>query len=126
MVDYAVSVSVSEQPAMENTGTVGSIRLEFILQSVEEGGVHNSVQPVQPGTGTLPVFRAGAALQQRLVGVVLDAGVQRQAVLAVDELPQQLGQQGRFLDVVLGLAEGDSQGAGLAAQLLQGAAVVGL
>ena len=67
----------------------------------------------------------GVALQQRLVGVALHVGVQRQPVLAVDELPHQPGQHGRFLDAVLGLAKDYAQGAGLSAQRLQGAAVVG-
>ena len=68
----------------------------------------------------------GVALQQRLVGVALHVGAELQPVLAVDQLPHQAGQHGRFLDTVLGLTEDDAQGAGLAAQCLQGAAVVGL
>ena len=69
-----------------------------------------SRREILPGAG---LYVLGVALHQRLVGVALHVGVHRQPVLAVDELPDQPGQHGRFLDPVLGLAENDSQGARL-------------
>ena len=66
----------------------------------------------------------GVALQQRFVGVALHVGAELQPVLAVDQLPHQPGQHGRFLDAVLGFAEDDAQGSGLSAQRLQRAPVV--
>ena len=90
---------------------------------VHDGPDQRARREVLPGAG---LHVLGVALQQRLVGVALHVGAELQPVLAVDELPHQPGQHGRFLDSVLGLAEDDAQGAGLLAQRLQGAAVVGL
>ena len=76
-----------------------------------------------PGSG-LDVL--GVTFQQRLVGVALDVGAERQPGLAVDEVLHQPCQHGRFLDFIPSPVEDDPKSAGLTAKRFQGAAVVGL
>ena len=51
----------------------------------------------------------GVLLEQPLVGVALDVGVERQPALAVDQVDDQPAQLGRVLDPVLRLAEDDAE-----------------
>jgi hypothetical protein len=48
-------------------------------------------------------------LEQTLIGVALDVGVEREPGLAVDQVDDQPAQRGRVLDPVLRLAEDDAQ-----------------
>ena len=68
----------------------------------------------------------GVLLEQPLVGVALDVGVERQPRLAVDQVDDQAAQLGGILDPVLRLAEDDAEHARLPAELGQEVAVVDL
>jgi len=68
----------------------------------------------------------GVLLEQPLVGVAFDVGVERRPGLLVDEVDDQPAQLGGVLDLVLRLAEDDAQHPRLLAQRLQGVPVVRL
>ena len=110
-----------EQEAAGAAGGVADRSVGFGAHHVDDGLDQRARREVLPGAG-LDVL--GVALQQRLVGVALDVGAEGQPVFAVDQLLDEPGQHGRFLNLVLGLAENHPQRSGLAAQRLQGAAVV--
>ena len=59
----------------------------------------------------------GVPLKQRLVGVALDVGAERQPGLAVDEVLHQTRQHGRFLDFIPGPVEDDPKRARLSAKV---------
>jgi len=68
----------------------------------------------------------GVLLQQPLVGVALDVGVEGCPPLAVDQVGDEALQLGRILDLVLGLAEDDPEHSRLAPQRLQRVPVLAL
>ena len=112
-----------QQEAAGAAGRVADRVVGAWAHHVHDGPDQRARREVLPGAG---LHILGVALQQRLVGVALHVGINGQPVLAVDQFLYQPGQQGRILDSVDGLAKNNAQGAGLLAQNLQGAPVVGL
>jgi hypothetical protein len=67
----------------------------------------------------------GVAFEQTLVGVALDIGVEREPALVVDQVPDEAGELGGVLDLVLGLLEDDAEHARLLAERFEDVAVLG-
>ena len=66
-----------------------------------------------------PLVSCGVLLQQPLVGVALHVGVERDPLLAVDQVDDQPPQLGRVLDLVLRLAEDDARACPAACRALR-------
>ncbi len=117
---HDVVVGGEEEPAGA-AGRVADGRVRPGPHHVHDGFDERTRREVLAGAG---LHVLGVALQQRLVGVALDVGAEAVPVLAVDELLDQAGQHGRFLDAALRLAENHPQRALLLGQGFQRVAVV--
>ncbi len=122
MTAHDVVVGRQQEPAGAAGGVAdGGVRLR--AHDVDDGLDQGTRREVLPRS-RLHVL--GVALQQRLVGVAFDVSAEGQPVLAVDQVLDEPGEHGRLLYPVLGLAENDAEGVGLAGKGFQGTAIVGL
>ena len=108
MVDYVVVSRQQEASGAAGGVTDGGAGLR--AHDVHDGLNQRTRREVLSCAG-LHILRV--ALQQRLIGIALHVGAKGHPILAVDELPDQPGEHGWLLDLVLGLTEYDAERAGL-------------
>ena len=105
-----------QQEAAGAAGRIADGLARLRSHDVDDGPDQGTRREVLAGA-TLDVL--GVLLQQPLVGIPFDVGIQDRPLFAIDQIDDQAPQLGRVLNLVLGLAEDEAEHAPLFAQLLQ-------